>query len=110
MNDLMDPGIYDPYAGGYSEYPAWVSMNEKTNSGTSPSVDFSGFGSLFGSVATTVAQTFRDKTLMQQNQQGQAYIEGQRLAAIRAQSVGGFSTNTLLLIAGAVAVAVMLKG
>jgi len=108
----MDGWDYGP--GNVNDSDSWfgVQYPEYTSSG---STDFSsGAFNLFGGLLNTYASTWQQKTLMQQNQEGQQYLEGQRIlmanqqaAALAASKAGGFSQ--ILLIGGLIAVVMMLK-
>lgn len=82
------PGNFDDPGVDYG----WESMID------SPAASWSaGWQSTLQGIANTAVNTWSAKTLMQQNQQGQRYIEGQRVTYSGAQ--GGMSG--LLLLAGA---------
>lgn len=61
----------------------------------------SGLGNLFGYAGKTYMDTWSAKTMMQTNQNGQRYVEGQRLQAMQQSG----SPLLLLLLAGAAFVA-----
>lgn len=72
-------------------------------------VDFgTGWGDTFQNIAKLGAATWAQQTLMQQNQQGQRYMEGQRVVYANGQAVG-INSGTLLLLAGAAVVVMMMK-
>jgi len=107
MFEYQDAGLYDPYSQTYSAYPSsWD---------TSSGIDFgSGWSGFFQNIGGVAASTWAQKTLMQQNQEGQSYLEGQRLlvanqqaAALAASKAGG--TSQLLLLAGLVGLFMLLK-
>lgn len=61
----------------------------------------SGLGGLFGYAGKTYMDTWAAKTMMQTNQNGQRYVEGQRLQAMQQSG----SPLVLLLLAGVAFVA-----
>ena len=97
----QDAGVWDPETGDYSPYPDY-----------SGGVDFgsSDMLNVFSDLGKMALNTWSQKTLMQQNQQGRRYIEGQRLAMLQSQGIGGISTGTLLLIGGAFLIYSLMKG
>lgn len=70
-------------------------------SSSSDSGFWSGFGTAAGNVLGIAANTWSQKTLMQTANNGQRYMEGQRLAYM-GQAAGGISPLLLLLGAGVV--------
>lgn len=91
-------GTYDPSLGWVPDTPdMYASQN---------GIDFGGWSQTLQDIARLGVNTWAQTTLMQQNQQGQRYIEGQRIAALQS---GGLNLNTLLLIGAGVAVFMMMK-
>lgn len=81
---VWSPPAATPYAG---------SSGVSVASGSSGSSEWvNNLGSLFGYAGKTYADTWAAKTMMQTSQNGQRYVEGQRIQAMQ----GGFSP--LLLI------------
>lgn len=75
----------------------------------SAGIDFGGWGQTLQDIAKIGASTWSQTALMQQNQQGQRYIEGQRLSLLNS-GVGGISLPTLLLVGGGILVFMLMKG
>lgn len=74
------------------------------------SVDFgAGWGDTFQNIAKLGAATWAQQTLVQQNQQGQRYIEGQRTVYANNGQALGINSGTLLLLAAGVVVVMMMK-
>ena len=94
----------------YSLYdPGNATAGAYYDNGYGGGIDFgAGWGDTLQGVAKLAANTYAQTTLMQQNQQGQRYIEGQRLAVM--QSTLGIKPSTLLLIGAAVLAYTLLKG
>ena len=91
--------------GNFQDPGAWNASAYPVASG----VDFGGgWSQTFQDIARTATSAYTQNMLMQTNQQGQRYLEGQRLAAIQS-GLGGVRPGTLLLIGGAVLLYVMLK-
>lgn len=90
---VNDPGYYTGPAGSSSF--DWGSFSQ-------------GLGTTVGGLANIYANTWSQTQLMQQAQNGQRYIEGQRMQAING-ATGGISPLLLLLGAGLV-FAFALKG
>lgn len=61
----------------------------------------SGWGSTMQSLARTVVNTWSAKTLMQQNQQGQRYLEGRPVILNPGMPAGGGADLLMLLAIGA---------
>jgi hypothetical protein len=86
-----------------------VSYDWETSGSSSGSSGFwSGLGQVAGGLLTTAGNTWSQKTLMQQAQQGQMYVEGQRAQYV-GQAVGGISPLFMLLGAGLVFVLAIKK-
>lgn len=95
----QDEGIWDPVTDSYSAYP-WESVSNYGG----------GWNQTLQDIAKIGASTWAQTTLWQKNMQGQAYLEGQRLAAQQAQArnlTGGIPL--LLLLGGAALVFMMAK-
>lgn len=87
----MDEGLWNPETGDYSPYPdGWTNPGTTADSGWSATLQ-----GAFSVLTKTAAQAL----LVQQNQNGQKYIEGQRLIAMQ-QSAGGIPPLLLLVGAG----------
>lgn len=97
----MDEGIVDPN-NGLTYYP--VTFEQEPSSW----LNFGdGWGKTLQDIAKIGASTWAQTTLLQKNQDGVAFIEGQRLAALRAQSVGGIPLIYLLIGGGLLAFVLM---
>lgn len=82
---------YDAYTSGLSSQ-----VNAPSVSAAQGSDWINNLGTVFGYGVKTYADTWQAKTMMQQSQNGQRFVEGQRIQAIQ----GGMSPLVLLLIAG----------
>ena len=102
MGDGWD---YGP--GNVNDAGSWfgVQYPDYVNSG---SVNFgSGWSGFLQDIGKIGASTWAQKTLMQQNQEGARYMEGQRYAVLN-QGIG-LNMGTLLMLGGIVALALLLK-
>lgn len=98
---------FDDY-GGVDRAPAvWDTPDMSGSGGVSFS---SGWDATLQGIAKTAVGVWGQATLLQQNQDGQRYLEGQRYAMTRNQQIGGISPGMLLLIGGVVLVFAMSKG
>lgn len=97
---MDDELFYDDWT---TEYGASATSQPAQSSGSS--FDWGGFSQGLGStvqgLANIYGQTWAQTQLMQQSQQGQRYIEGQRLASMN-MATGGISPLLLILGAGLV--------
>ena len=92
--EYQDSGFYDPYAGSYDSYPSY--MTDSYSSG-----DFgAGWAKTIQDSLLLAGKTAAQIAVMKQAQQGQTYLEGQRLASMQ-YATGGIPLLWLLVGLGA---------